>query len=237
MRKSTKYRSGYTKNLGKDINSSATTLPPASPSCKLYRSIHQLPLVNFITCICDNDLTALICEGTATVEQLATAWEMIYNEYLDAIKDENSEYIDKLLTRDYNLLHTKYNVIKLLVAALAYAPVDYLIEQLKSWYGLPVVLDRKDKAGFKKALALIGARNQRWLNDALQIKQQIIHLLPEQQNDVKITRTWFDEHIVALSKFSKYHINKNETTVSEFVIMVKDMKATAKAALSEYSKN
>ena len=236
MRKSTTYRSRFTKNLGRDINSSATTLPPASPSFKLYRSIHSLPLINFITCICDDDLTALIREGTATAEQLAAAWETIYNEYLEAIKDDNSEYIDKL-TKDYNLLHTKYNVIKLLVEALAYAPVDYLIEQLKQWYELPVVLDPKDKPAFKKALALISARNQRWLNDALQIRQQIIHLLPEQKDDVKITRTWFDEHIVALSKFSKYHINKNETTVSEFVIMIKDMKATAKAALREYSKN
>src|SRR5581483_8044992 len=143
-----------------------------------YRSIHSLPLINFITCICDDDLTALICEGNATNEQLAAAWETIYNEYLEAIKDENSEYIDKL-TRDYNLLHTKHNVIKLLVDALTFAPVDYLIEQLKRWYELPVVLDPKDKPAFKKALALISARNQRWLNDALQIKQQIIHLLPK----------------------------------------------------------
>lgn len=236
MRRKKIQRLAFIKTDRGNTSSSNIALQPASPSCKLYRSIHQLPLVNFITCICDNDLTALICEGTATAEQLAAAWEAIYTEYLEAIKDENSEYIDKL-TRDYNLLHTKYNVIKLLVEALAYAPVDYLIEQLKQWYELPVVLDRKDKSGFKKALALIGARNQRWLNDALQIKQQIIHLLPEQKEDVKITRTWFDEHIVALSKFSKYHINKNETTVSEFVIMVKDMKATAKAALNEYSKN
>jgi hypothetical protein len=236
MRKRTKQQSRSTKNQVADTNLSVTTSQSASPSCKLYRSIHQLPLAKFITCICDDDLTALVIEGPATPQQLTEAWEAIYNEYIDANKDESIEFIDKLTT-NYNLLITKYNVIKLLVDAVSYFPVDYLIDELKHWYELPAALNPKDKAGFKRDLAVITARNQRWYNDALQIKQQIEQLQPVQQNAGKITRTWFDQQLVAISRYSKYHINKNETTVSEFVIMCKDLKATAAAIEHNFSKN
>jgi hypothetical protein len=236
MRKRTKYRLPFTKSQGKDTNLSAMTSQPASPSCKLYRSIHQLPLAKFITCVCDEYLSALIIEGVASGEELAAAWETIYNEYLDAIKDENMQFVEKL-TKDYNLLVTKCNVINLLVEALQYAPVDYLIEELKHWYELPATLNPKDKTGFKRDLAVIAARNQRWLNDAIQLKNRIDQQQPAQQDNTQITRTWFDEQLVALSRFNKYHINKNETTVSEFVIMVKDLKAAAAALEHQFSKN
>jgi hypothetical protein len=123
------------------------------------------------------------------------------------------------------------------VDALAYAPVDYLIDELKHWYELPVTLNPKDTAGFKRDLAIINARNQRWYSDAQQVLRQIEQLQPAKGDDVKITRTWFDEQLVALSRFSKYHVNKIETTVSEFVIMLKDLKATATSIENQFSKN
>lgn len=236
MRKKTKYLTRYTKNQDRDISTSATTLLQASLSCKLYRSIHNLPLAKFITCICDEDLTALIIEGNATDKELHAAWESLYAEYVDALKDDNLQYIDKL-TKDYNLLITKCNVVSLLISAANYVPVDYLITELKRWYELPIMLDPKDKIGFKKDLALINARNMRWFNDALQIKKQIEQLQPVQNDNVKIDRMWFDQQIVALSRYSKYHINKNETTVSEFVVMIKDLQETSKNLLTQYSKN
>lgn len=236
MRKKTKQQSRYTKNQARDTSTSATTSLQAFPSFKLYRSIHQLPLVKFITCVCDNDLSVLAIEGNPSHEELNAAWELVYNEYIDALKNDDMQYIDKL-TKDYNLLITRYNVILLLIGAVQYAPVDYLIDELKRWYELPVTLNPKDKAGFKRDLAVITARNQRWFSDALQIKRQIDQLEPDQKDNVKITRTWFDEQIVALSRFSKYHINKNETTVSEFVIMVKDLKAAASTLENQFSKN
>lgn len=236
MRKRTKYRLPFTKSQGKDTSLSGTTLQPASQSFKLYHSIHEMPLAKLITCVCDDDLSALVIEGHPTAEDLLTAWETINAEFLDSMKDDNMQYVDKL-TKDYNLLITKYNVITLLIEAVKYIPVDYLIDELKRWYELPAALNPKDKPGFKRDLAVIASRNQRWFNDALQLKKQITQLQPAPQDNGKITRAWFDQHIVALSRYSKYHINKNETTVSEFVIMLKDMKAAAAALENQFSKN
>jgi hypothetical protein len=56
-----------------------------SSGTKLLHRINDVPLSVFIDCICDNDYKGLIISGKPTNEEIATAFEAIYEQYIEAV--------------------------------------------------------------------------------------------------------------------------------------------------------
>jgi hypothetical protein len=191
-------------------------------------------LDRFISCKVDKDLTALIIDGQPEADELARAWEIIDDQFMEKMRDDDQVYVQKL-AMDYNILQSKCNTISALIKSLRFMYRKEWADELIKWYGMPVNLDPKDDEGFTRQLSVIEARKNKWLGDGLSLKNEMEKLIPDASVG-EITREYFDTIIVSISRFNKYHVNKKETTVSEFIIMIQDMRSAAKQ-IESFSKN
>lgn len=204
---------------------------PASTSWKLYLRITNLPLDKFITCLCDDDLSPLIIDGHPSEEALQEAWEAIHEEYLEKMQDD--EYSDIAeLTKEINLLETKFNLIQTIVKLLEFMPFPFVINnigpELDKTLGFPVPLDPEDEVSYAHTLEGALGHGKRYWSEAQSLRMQ----LPPADDAApkKVTREHFDQVIVSLSRFNKYKIVKHETTVSEYAAMVQDMRRAVASA-------
>lgn len=205
-------------------------MPPASPSWTIYHRTSDLPLNKFIPCICEGDLSFLIIEGHPPAQALIEAWETILADWEEKMQDDTYSEIADLM-KDINLLETRFNVIQTIVRLLDFMPVPFVIEEmapeLRKWLGFPVYLDLNDMTSYYQALEGALGHGKRYWTEAQDMRTQ---LPPEETNKVKITRVYFDEVIVSLSRYNKYKISKADTTVGEFTAMVRDMRRGIAAA-------
>src|ERR1700759_2930293 len=110
MRKSTTNGSVFTRHLRRRKGTPSSTSPSLqeSPSWSVYRRLTSIPLDNLITCLCDDDLSALVIAGNPPAEVLAQACLDIHDEWVEGLQTEEYEDV-KELTKEINLFTTKYN--------------------------------------------------------------------------------------------------------------------------------
>ena len=172
----------------------------------------------------------MIIDGHPSAEALQQAWETILTDWEDKMQDDAYSEIADLM-KDINLLETKFNAIQSIVKLLDFMPIPFIVEEmgpeLRKWLGFPVVLDLTDMEAYHQALEGALGHGKRYWSEAQDMRRQ----LPKTETgQVKITREYFDEVIVSLSRYNKYKISKNDTTVSEFTAMVRDMRRGMAAA-------
>ena len=226
MRGTTVLRSRFTKTRTKNGNTLNMPSLPDTQSVKLYRSFTEIPLENFITCFCDNDLTALIISGNPTQEELEEAWAPILESHGQKADDPEQKEV-ALHTRDYNRMITKCNAIQMLVKAIVFIPHKPWIEELKKLYGMPIELDPKNPGQFERGIKTILARVARWSDDAESIRKEIKASQP--QGAVKADRDHFDQLMVAVGEVNKYYIDPKKVTANQFFIMVRNLRDRASA--------
>lgn len=104
---------------------------------KLYRSIHELPMMIFIDCFCDSIYDKLILQGKATVEELNDAWTDIMQQYTELIGGSEVKvklYNIKQLAR----LESKLIRIDSLLKTISIKPHEQLFSMLYEFgYSLP----------------------------------------------------------------------------------------------------
>lgn len=205
---------------------------PASPSWKLYRRTTDLTLDRFITCYCDDDLTGLVISGKPPTEELQLAWDPILEDF--SRRMATAEYTEiEDLTKEINLMKTCYNAVKTIVELLKFFPIQEVVDltspSLDFCLGFHYPLDLSDKAVFLMQLEGAMGHATPFYTEAMAMQVQLPKVKPE-DTPKKVTHEFFDEVIVALSRYNKYKISKRETTVSEFTAMVQDMRRGIDAA-------
>lgn len=207
--------------------------PQASPSWKLYRRLTDIPLDRLITCFCDDDLSALVIAGDPALDELQAAWELIREDFEDRMKSSTQTEIQHLV-RDINLYQTQYNCVKTICDLLAYFPVITLVNELMpiltEMLGFPIELDPADKKAFAQGLECAMGHATRYLTEAMTMAAQLPPDPDAGKKKVRIGHEYFDEVIVALSRYNKYKISKRDTTGSEFCALVQDMNRGLEAA-------
>lgn len=215
----------YTKT---DSNTGTSMQPQHSltgiSSLKLYRSIDTLPLERFITCICDKDLTALVISGNATGEELVSAWNDIYDQYVIAVNDKEQQYILRL-TKEINCLEFDYKLIGLCVTRLEIEHSEEVLGILKKLVPTNLKFNPADIEQYKKDLSLIISKSKRMIVEIENKRGELGRLAPEKGE--RVNRSEFDKMIVRASKYMQYKIDKKATTVSEFVQIIDEMRKEA----------
>lgn len=215
----------YTKT---DSNTGTSMQPQHSltgiSSLKLYRSIDNLPLERFITCICDKDLSALVISGNATKEELVSAWNDIYDQYVIAVNDKEQQYILRL-TKEINCLEFDHKLIGLCVTRLEIEHSDDVLQILKKLVPTNLKFNPADIEQYKKDLSLIISKSKRMIIEIENKRGELGRLAPEKGQGVN--RSEFDKMIVRASKYMQYKIDKKVTTVSEFVQIIDEMRKEA----------
>jgi hypothetical protein len=193
----------------------------------LYATL-DLPLDNFIRCICDKELSALIISGRPSQEQLLRSWEVIFTQFLDGMKDDKG--LRKLrLTKEINRLGFDYKIIEL---SLTYLDVAYdpEIAATLSRHIRVDKLDPEDRPTYERALKVVHNRAQR-LKLELDEKRAEMAVLDKLSTgkSVTITRHYFDQLIGQVARYMHFYINRRKTTTGEFVSFYSLMKEESEA--------
>lgn len=212
----------------KDTNTSS--LKPQQPlqegilSEMLYLSIDELPLQNFINCVCDEDLSSLVKSGNPPKEILTAVWNEIYEQYVIAIKDKEQAYIIRL-NKEINALEFDLKLFNLCVRRLEIEHSDEVLEALKKVVPVSEKFNPNDLEQYKKDLNLAITRSKRLVIEIENKKGELSKITPKKGE--RMSKIEFDKVIIRVSKYMQYKIDKKTTTVSEFVQMVDDMRQEA----------
>lgn len=187
-----------------------------------------MPLSKFIKTAVFLDLKQLIIAGKPSDEDLIAAWGVIYQEFLDGMQDKKAQHRVKLKS-EIDKLEYDYRVIQMCIQRLSIGPSQWAVEQLRRRVRVPGDFNPEDQAQYFQQLVVV-------LNQALSLK----HRLAERQAEMKIvyqqsgagerlTIQHFDHLITRVSLFAKFQINRQKTTVSEFMELYREMKAQEQA--------
>lgn len=191
---------------------------------ELYLTCSQLPLNIFIECLIDGNLTKLVIKGRADGDKLAIAWGTIYYEYISLNQSPESEYIHKLQT-DISLLNDEIQNVE---TCLIYLSPEYInlckgrhieIIDLLKYYGYRQTIDIN--SDYSKVL--IGIQNQlapKKMRRDGKVKELDEYIKAKAKDT--ITRSYFDNILIKLSRFQGYHVRAKDVTVTEYIMLLKD---------------
>ena len=211
---------------------STLTEEPACPSGRLY-GFQELTLDRFIRCLCDDDLSYLVMEGDFPRETLQSAWAVIYEQFLDGMKDK--EGIRRLrLMGKINHLNFIYELVHLCVRFLEQAYDREILDILRRHIALVGAFNPEDMEGYFKDL-------QNLLTRAQSIKAQILDKTAEYaalggKPGQKVTAEQFGRLIASVSIFAKFHIDKKSVTIAEFINYYMNMRETSDAIEEQKNK-
>jgi hypothetical protein len=156
----------------------------------------------------------MLIDGEASKEELEQAWAKIYDEYLDLTsKDGGNDFL--FLFNEYEALFYKHTVIEKCVEILRWWHDERLVDILKkAGYNFP--FNHNDTERYLKDLDRVLARSKKLLLD-MEVRRGQLDAIQKANAGVKIDRNYFDTVLVALSKFSQYHIDEEKTTVGRYI--------------------
>ena len=144
---------------------------PFNPKEQVIYSINELTVDKFILCMCDGNLSVLVKDWfSITDKDVLEAWENIYTEYVDAMKDKEQKYLLRL-TKEINLLQFKLVMIDSIVRTIA---TEYhltqkcdqkQIEQLKKYINVTGKFNPEDAESYVRDLEIVIANSKRLLTE------------------------------------------------------------------------
>jgi hypothetical protein len=180
----------------------------------LYHHCNDLPLSVFITCSVDRIYTGLVNYGHAKSAQLQQAWEQIYSEYSEKTGSNTYKLLINL-SRDIGYLETKQYVIAICLKVLQHRPEAKCIKILHD-YGYKFQFDISDPLKYVSDINTVASKTGAI---SLAIEQKKAELLnsTKKLNQKELTRDHFDMIIASISKYMARYIDRDQTTVSEFI--------------------
>jgi hypothetical protein len=97
----------------------------------IYKTLRKLPMVTFTEIIESGNITLLSDEET-DINELATIWEQLFEEYQQKYNKQNSNKVFNL-EREIEYLDKKYLEIKLIIEALKFDTNQKLIDILRDY--------------------------------------------------------------------------------------------------------
>lgn len=191
-----------------------------NPTFELYLSCNKLPIENFITCVVDGNLSALVISGLPPEEKIREAWSFIYEEYIDLIGD--NEYLLYLRTvKDFTLIQSKYSIIINSINCLEKVFNERLAKKVLIELGGNFKFNYHNPEEYQKDIE--GLRNR---TKTLKIQLDIKRIELEQAESIrpkdKADRNYYTQLFIHLSTFYKFHIT-SDITVAEFCLRLKNV--------------
>lgn len=188
----------------------STPAGPANSSPLFFRDIHQCTLAAFITCICDEDLTAL---GVAPMSELQEAWFNIYTGFIEA-SEEPDVRLALRLTRAIYTLRYKRLKIENVVAFLAVRWDEDYVSWLRK-LGYRYKFDATRAVEYSRDLKLILSRLGKY-DIEIELFQAELDAIEEKNKGEKVSRAYFTKTLVRLGNHNKYRIDPSVVTVAEY---------------------
>lgn len=190
------------------------------PPIKLYTSITDLPLRNFIEVLVDGNYARLIRSGYPGEIEIKEAWTKIMAEY----SDQEGTHENKLwlnLMKDVAILETTLVQINTLVEILQQVYYEPFCQRLNSLLYTSFTFNPDQPEEYQKLLK--GCLNRsKSLKIDLDLKRLNITAIEEkaQNEGAPYTREYFQSILITVSDHAKYHIT-DSITVFEFCERIK----------------
>ncbi len=181
----------------------------------LYTSIHKLKLGIFIDCLIDEDYSGLIISGEPDEPEILSAWENIYQQYVDALGGpEHSRQVN--LIKTITALQIKLEMINSSVKVLRSLYVPYFENVLIKTRMLLRKLDVSKPEAYDDLLdsALVRSRG---ISIDVKLNEMVLQSLQlkNQEKGMKPTREYFSNILLNLSDYCRYEITE-EISVYKF---------------------
>lgn len=182
-----------------------------SQTVSLFQSINELPLSNFITCLVDNNLNALVKSGLPTSEVLQDTWIDILAEYSDCIgTNENKMFLS--IYKELIVLDAKLKIIDSCADVLSGTHEDSIAKMLNE-----LCKTNYKFLGENRIKELQSCLNRsKSLKIAFDLKMIQFEAIREKQNKgEKPSRKYFISILIFLSNHAKYAIT-DSISVAEY---------------------
>lgn len=196
----------------------------SSPHTALYLRCDQLPLNRFIDCLIDNDLKSLVISGVPSEQQLISAWENIYIEYISLNQSAESLYsigIQKEVTLISDEISRVEEILYLLspqMLPFCNGRENELVQILRE-YGYKQSFDFT--TDYSRTINAIRSRlNPKKLRLDSRLNEMAEYV--KSKSTGKPSRSVFDTNLIRMSRFQGYAIRAKDITVSEYVMIFKD---------------
>ena len=199
---------------------------------RVYTKIFDMPLSNFIEVICDKKLLAMRRPGEkASEEECLKGWKLIFDAYVDAVMDKDSEYLNKTELRIQQLAY-KINLVETCATFLrgyAYVKsmgrdmdgVDNIIFQIKKESGTQGKFDINDPEQWERDIKMAEAAVKRYQIEIDSRQAELRTVLPRNPEQI-VSREVFLTTLARMNRWAKIRFIPSEITLFEFVKNLND---------------
>lgn len=223
-----KAKSGNISTLPQQPNSES------SLAGKLFDSISTLTMDRFIKCACDGDMSQLFIDENEyrLTPKVIQVWSNIHEAFLDGMNDKAGMYKLRLIGQ-INHLEFVYKLIQICVQYLSVAYDPEILQHLQK-HVLVGAFNPEDAQGYVNDLRVVLARAQGILATIEEKNAELSIIQKQETPGEKTSRKQFDQLISQVSIFVKFHIDKKETSVSEFIEYYTARRETNEALEDQY---
>ena len=207
-------------------------LSGASSDTKLLHRISDVPLAVFIDCICDNNFDGLIILGKPTSDELATAFEAIYEQYIEAVGGKDLlRHIRQI--KEIAIAQNRVVSAECIIETFKLYPTEGLYEQLyKFGYKLPK--KPYNYANVNEVLRIFVAN---YKYDFRKLEKLILEFESVNKSDGEkssgYTREYFIGSLVDMSEAFKFNISEKDLSVLQYCIYINRYKSYCDAQLKK----
>lgn len=207
-------------------------LGEASSGTKLLHRISDVPLPVFIDCICDNNYDGLIISGKPTSDELATAFEAIYEQYIEAVGGKDLlRHIRQI--KEIAIAQNRVVSAECIIETFKLYPTEGLYEQLyKFGYKLPK--KPYNYANVNEVLRIFVAN---YKYDFRKLEKLILEFESVNKSDGEkssgYTREYFIGSLVDMSEAFKFNISEKDLSVLQYCIYINRYKSYCDAQLKK----
>lgn len=189
----------------------------ASSQLSLYRGCSMLPMENFIQCLCDDNLKALVIEGDVSEQKLQERWVMILAEYYE-IKGDTSDGMEQWqLSRDIMRLQNHLFLLEQCIEYLKVRWSDSIADSVNK-LGYPFK-PKSNEEYFTELEAVVNKAKTKYIH--LQQKLKELEQQVSKLSDKKPSRDYFDNILIHIEEMQKVTYSMDTITVQKFVLLEK----------------
>lgn len=196
--------------------------PPAQqvlPPSNIYRSCSKLPMPAFLDALCDDNLSSLIIEGKATVDNLTKAWLLILSEFYELRGDGSDGNEQWSLSRDIQKLNNHLHIIDICVKYLSERYSESISDSVRK-LGYSFRPTSFEPVDYIDQLNAVVQKSKTKYIQLQQLIKQLEKKMEETGNE-KPKRETFEQSIIYFEEMQGATYNIDELTVSKYIMLEK----------------
>lgn len=192
---------------------------------KLIQDCHELKLDTFLRILFRQEYDLLLVSGSCSKEVVEAQWHKIYAQYVDLLDDPGQKDIYNCI-KDIYIWKAKFERVEILVQLLSIGYYPPLVEELRKM-GYSYAFDfENDLSGYKADLLAVYNRAKTLLVQINNRKKDLERLQVRSKGQEQGMAD-FDMTLIALSEHFKYSVRPSDITVSQYALMIKQVREYA----------